>query len=199
ANCLKNSRSGQNSLVRKIDRTRSFETKVSLPSSSAVPRTGNEKNYRRINEKNSKGYFPAELSLESLEWSNLFRNHSSFASSSATEETEDSGGTLRTDLEETSPSKTAVERQIKATIERTHPSILKQQFMPHSESRKVISTTSGHPECDERADGTSCSVAGSTSTNDDFLQTTPGESNTYLYLVAVLKRSEDGRNETKLL
>ncbi|KAK6111923.1 hypothetical protein QQG55_45605 [Brugia pahangi] len=174
-NCLKSSRSGQNSLVRKIDRTRSFETKVSLSSSSAVPRAGNEKNCKIMNEKNSKGYFPAELSLESLEWSNLFRNHPSFASSSATEETEDSGGTLRTDLEETNPSKTSVERQIKATIERTHPSILKQQFLPHSESRKVISTTSGHPECDERADGTSCSVAGSTSTNDDFLQTTPGE------------------------
>ncbi|KAL3989835.1 hypothetical protein ACH3XW_29225 [Acanthocheilonema viteae] len=166
--CLKNSRSGQNSLVRKIDRTRSFETKVRLPSSSTVSHTGNEKN--------GKGCFQGELSFESLEWKSLSRNHSSFASSSAAEETEDSGGTLRTDLEEvTNPAKTSVDRQIKATIERTHPFMSKQQFMPHSGSRKVISTTSEHLECDDRADGTSCSVAGSTSTNDDFLQTTPGE------------------------
>lgn len=89
-----------------------------------------------------------------------------------------SGGTLRTDLEETTnPVKTTVERQIKATIERTHPFVSKQQSISHSESRKVLSTTSGHPECDERADGTSCSAAGSTSTNDDFVQTAPGEGN----------------------
>ncbi|VDK83745.1 unnamed protein product [Litomosoides sigmodontis] len=164
----RNSRSGQNSVVGKIDRTQSFETKISVPSSSVVGRRGIEKN--------GKGCFPGELSFESLEWKNLSRNHSSFASSSTTEETEDSGGTLRTDLEETtSPVKTTVERQIKATIERCHPFAPKQQSISHSESRKVLSTTGGHPEYDERADGTSCSAAGSTSTNDDFLQTTPGE------------------------
>uniref|UniRef100_A0A1I7VNL2 PH domain-containing protein n=1 Tax=Loa loa TaxID=7209 RepID=A0A1I7VNL2_LOALO len=155
--CLKSSRSEQNSSIKKIDRTRSFETKISLPSSSAVPQTGNEKSSRKC--------FPAELSLESLEWSSVFGNHFPLA-----------GGTLRTDAEEvTNSAKTAVERQIKANIERTHPSISKQQFAPHSDSRKIISTTSGRSESDDRADGTPCSVAGSMSTNDDFLQSTPGE------------------------
>ncbi|CAG9531883.1 unnamed protein product [Cercopithifilaria johnstoni] len=172
--CLRNSGSRQNSLIKKVDRMRSFETKISLPSLSIVDRIGSGKN--------NKG-FPGELSFESSEWKNLSRGHSSFASSSATEETEDrhvfslylSGGTLRIDLEEvTNPVETSVERQIKATIERTHPFILKQS-MPHLESRKVISITSGHPECDNRANEISCSVAGSTSANNDFLQTTPGE------------------------
>ncbi|VDK84348.1 unnamed protein product [Onchocerca ochengi] len=172
--CLRNLRSGQNSLVKKIDRTRSFETKISLPLSPAVTQTGNA---------NNKGCFPADLLPENLEWSNLSRNYSLLASSSAAEETEDRqvflliGGTLRTDLEEvTNPAETNVDQLIKANIERTHPSVSKQQFVPHSESRKAFLTTTEHSECDDRVDGTLCSVAGSTSTNDDFLQTTPGES-----------------------
>ncbi|KAM3729119.1 Insulin receptor substrate [Dirofilaria immitis] len=134
---------------------------------STATRTGSE---------NSKGYSPADLSLENLEWSILSRHYSSLASSSATEETEDSGGTLRNDLEEvTNRCKTDVEQKIKANIERTHASMSKQLFMPHSESRKAFSTTNENPERGDRADETLCSAAGNTSTNDDFLQATPGE------------------------
>uniref|UniRef100_A0A915PG80 Protein-tyrosine-phosphatase n=1 Tax=Setaria digitata TaxID=48799 RepID=A0A915PG80_9BILA len=170
--CLKTPRSGPNSLARRIDRTRSFEAKMSLTSSCAASRVESEKNSNRSS--------PAELPLESLQWLSLSQHHS-LVSSSAAEETEDrqkfySGGTLRTDAEEVvNVVKTGVERQFKATVERTHPSVSKQQGISHSESRKGISTAAGHLECDERADGMSCSVAGSTSTNDDFLQTTPGE------------------------
>ncbi|VDO58419.1 unnamed protein product, partial [Onchocerca flexuosa] len=151
--CLKSSRSGQNSLAKKIDRTRSFDTKISFPLSPTVAQTGSE---------NNKGCFPAELLPENLEWSNLSRNYFLLASSSAAEETEDrqyvkpcyDGGTLRTDLEEvTNPVKTNVDQLIKANIERTHPSVSKQQFLPHPESRKAFLTTTELSECDDRADG----------------------------------------------
>lgn len=100
--------------------------------------------------------------------------------------------------EVTNPVKTSVERQIKANIERTHPFMSKQQFLPHSEFRKVASTIGGHTDYDDRTDGTSGSAAGSTSTNDDFLQTTPGESNN-LYFTDEYKIRESNSGTRFLL
>ncbi|MCP9257823.1 Insulin receptor substrate 1 [Dirofilaria immitis] len=152
--CLRNSRSGQNLLAKKLTVPEVLTRKYHCP------------HHRQL----------LNLSLENLEWSILSRHYSSLASSSATEETEDSGGTLRNDLEEvTNRCKTDVEQKIKANIERTHASMSKQLFMPHSESRKAFSTTNENPERGDRADETLCSAAGNTSTNDDFLQATPGE------------------------
>lgn len=82
------------------------------------------------------------------------------------------------------PTKTIIELQIKATIERMHPSASKQLFIPHSDPRKLVSITSGQAECDDRADGASNSVVGSSSTNDDFSETTPGEGKSHCYFKA---------------
>lgn len=93
--------------------------------------------------------------------------------------------------EEANRAKTELDRQIEATIERMLPAELKEQFMSQSDSRKAFSAVSGggHLEFDDRADGMSCSAAGSTSTNEDFLQTTPGESMRleYSFLKCTLK------------
>ncbi|VDK79982.1 unnamed protein product [Gongylonema pulchrum] len=76
--------------------------------------------------------------------------------------------------EEINRAKMESSREMEERIARMLPPDLREQFLAQSCYRKTASTTSGHSECDDRA-----SAAGSTSTNDDFMQVTPGESKSF--------------------
>ncbi|VDN07252.1 unnamed protein product [Thelazia callipaeda] len=162
---LRNSRSVQNSMGGRVDRTRSFDTKIVVPSSP--PSSSEAKN-----EKSSEVCYPLELSLDNLKQLKISQHRSSITSSSAAEETEDSGSTLRIETEETSyPTEPNVEDHI---TKEASP-VLQRQCASCMESHKAIPVTNKQIDCDDHVERASLSATGSTSTNDDFLQTTPGE------------------------
>ncbi|KHN74588.1 Insulin receptor substrate 1 [Toxocara canis] len=105
------------------------------------------------------------------------RHRASLASSSAAEETEDSGGTLRiVDADERSvSSKSANDREIAATIERMLPEELKQRCALRLGHLEGGSMGGRQSECDDHNDAGSFSAGCSTSTNDEFISTTPGD------------------------
>uniref|UniRef100_A0A915AZN1 PH domain-containing protein n=1 Tax=Parascaris univalens TaxID=6257 RepID=A0A915AZN1_PARUN len=118
-----------------------------------------------------------EIPLGSFRHLDLARHRTSLASSSAAEETEDSGGTLRiVDSDERSvSSKSANDREIAATIERMLPEELKESCGVRLGHLEGGSFSGGHSEGDDHNDTGSYSARCSTSTNDEFISTTPGD------------------------
>lgn len=89
-----------------------------------------------------------------------------------------SGGTLRIiDSDERSvSSKSANDREIAATIERMLPEELKESCGLRFGHPEGGSFSGGHSEGDDHNDTGSYSARCSTSTNDEFISTTPGDS-----------------------
>ncbi|VDK48433.1 unnamed protein product [Anisakis simplex] len=132
----------------------------------------------------SAGVIAEEIPLGAFRPVNMNNHRSSLTSSSAAEETEDSGGTLRIiDTDEHSiSSKTAHDREIAATIDRMLPDDIKQRcsLSSSNEHHQFESCSSSvrathSDDTDDHNDNCSYSAACSSSTNDEFISSTPGD------------------------